>query len=62
MSPETDPLVTFAAWLKEAEATEPNDPNAMTLAATASHNAVTRPGRAAAKRAALVDLLVMLVI
>lgn len=32
MSPDSDPLVTFAAWLKEAEATEPNDPNAMTLA------------------------------
>jgi pyridoxamine 5'-phosphate oxidase len=31
MSPDTDPLVTFAAWLKEAEASEPNDPNAMTL-------------------------------
>jgi pyridoxamine 5'-phosphate oxidase len=32
MSPDSDPLVTFAAWLEEAEATEPNDPNAMTLA------------------------------
>jgi pyridoxamine 5'-phosphate oxidase len=31
MSPDADPLVTFAAWLKEAEASEPNDPNAMTL-------------------------------
>jgi pyridoxamine 5'-phosphate oxidase len=31
MSPDNDPLVTFAAWLKEAEASEPNDPNAMTL-------------------------------
>lgn len=32
MSPDVDPLITFAAWLKEAEASEPNDPNAMTLA------------------------------
>lgn len=31
-TPDTDPLVTFAAWLKEAQETEPNDPNAMTLA------------------------------
>lgn len=28
----TDPLALFAAWLAEAEGTEPNDPNAMTLA------------------------------
>jgi pyridoxamine 5'-phosphate oxidase len=28
----TDPLAIFAAWMKEAEASEPNDPNAMTLA------------------------------
>lgn len=27
-----DPFVLFAAWLKEAEAREPNDPNAMALA------------------------------
>ena len=27
-----DPLVIFDAWLKEAEASEPNDPNAMALA------------------------------
>lgn len=28
----TDPIPLFAAWLKEAEASEPNDPNAMALA------------------------------
>lgn len=28
----TDPFAEFAAWLKQAKATEPNDPNAMTLA------------------------------
>lgn len=27
-----DPFAQFAAWLKEAEASEPNDPNAMALA------------------------------
>jgi pyridoxamine 5'-phosphate oxidase len=27
-----DPLAQFAAWLKDAEASEPNDPNAMALA------------------------------
>lgn len=27
-----DPFVTFAEWLKEAEASEPNDPNATALA------------------------------
>jgi pyridoxamine 5'-phosphate oxidase len=27
-----DPLAQFAAWLKDAEANEPNDPNAMALA------------------------------
>ena len=31
--PETnDPIVQFQAWMAEAEAREPNDPNAMTLA------------------------------
>lgn len=30
--PETDPTALFAAWLAEAETTEPNDPNAMALA------------------------------
>jgi pyridoxamine 5'-phosphate oxidase len=28
----TDPFTIFAAWMQEAEASEPNDPNAMTLA------------------------------
>jgi pyridoxamine 5'-phosphate oxidase len=30
--PTTDPLGQFAAWLAEARASEPNDPNAMALA------------------------------
>ena len=30
--PEDDPYRLFQAWLTEAERTEPNDPNAMTLA------------------------------
>ena len=30
--PEEDPFALFAAWLREATASEPNDPNAMTLA------------------------------
>lgn len=30
--PDDDPLTCFAAWLAEAEASEPNDPNAMALA------------------------------
>ncbi len=29
---DTDPFALFGLWLKEAEATEPNDPNAMILA------------------------------
>lgn len=29
---ETDPFALFGRWLAEAEASEPNDPNAMTLA------------------------------
>jgi pyridoxamine 5'-phosphate oxidase len=29
---ETDPFALFGLWLKDAEATEPNDPNAMILA------------------------------
>lgn len=29
---DTDPIRLFQAWLTEAEGTEPNDPNAMTLA------------------------------
>ncbi|TXL71147.1 pyridoxamine 5'-phosphate oxidase [Vineibacter terrae] len=30
--PGTDPFDSFAAWFKEAEANEPNDPNAMAVA------------------------------
>jgi pyridoxamine 5'-phosphate oxidase len=30
--PDTDPFALFQAWLAEAEAKEPNDPNAMALA------------------------------
>ncbi len=30
--PGTDPFDSFAAWFKEAEASEPNDPNAMAVA------------------------------
>ncbi len=32
MTPENDPIVRFRTWLAEAEAGEPNDPNAMALA------------------------------
>jgi pyridoxamine 5'-phosphate oxidase len=32
MTPDPDPLVTFGRWLADAEESEPNDPNAMTLA------------------------------
>jgi pyridoxamine 5'-phosphate oxidase len=32
MSPQQDPFTLFATWMAEAEASEPNDPNAMTLA------------------------------
>jgi len=32
ITPRTDPFVLFQEWLKEAEGTEPNDPNAMALA------------------------------
>jgi len=31
-----DPFAMFQSWLKEAETTEPNDPNAMALATTAA--------------------------
>jgi len=31
-NPMEDPFALFGAWLKEAEASEPNDPNAMILA------------------------------
>lgn len=30
--PETDPIALFDAWFAEAQASEPNDPNAMALA------------------------------
>src|SRR5438477_1074856 len=36
MSGEIDPLEQFEAWLKEAEASEPNDPNGMALATAAA--------------------------
>lgn len=32
MIPENDPIARFRGWLAEAEAAEPNDPNAMALA------------------------------
>ena len=32
LDPAQDPLALFAAWLAQAHAAEPNDPNAMTLA------------------------------
>ena len=32
IAPGRDPFALFAEWLKEAEASEPNDPNAMSLA------------------------------
>jgi pyridoxamine 5'-phosphate oxidase len=32
---QTDPIVLFTAWLEEAKASEPNDPNAMALATVA---------------------------
>ena len=32
-----DPFALFAAWLAEAEASEPNDPNAMALATANAH-------------------------
>lgn len=34
--PPADPLAQFAAWLKDAEASEPNDPTAMALATSDS--------------------------
>lgn len=30
--PDADPIVLFRAWMEDAEKSEPNDPNAMTLA------------------------------
>jgi pyridoxamine 5'-phosphate oxidase len=39
ITPKDDPLALFEAWLKEAEKTEPNEPNAMAIAtADASGN------------------------
>ena len=32
ITPSDDPFALFAAWMKEAEASEPNDANAMALA------------------------------
>jgi len=32
MAESADPFSLFASWMKDAEASEPNDPNAMTLA------------------------------
>lgn len=34
LQPQTDPLELFRAWFAEAEASEPNDPNAMSVATT----------------------------
>lgn len=36
-SPPDNPLTAFAAWLSEAEKTEPNDPNAMSVATVDTH-------------------------
>lgn len=36
---QTDPLQTFARWMGEAEKSEPNDPNAMTLATSSAAGA-----------------------
>jgi len=35
ISPRTDPFVLFRSWMEEAQANEPNDPNAMSLATAA---------------------------
>ena len=35
--PDDDPFRSFAAWLAEAEESEPNDPNAMALATVDAH-------------------------
>lgn len=32
IAPADDPMTLFAAWMRQAEASEPNDPNAMSLA------------------------------
>lgn len=37
LQPQADPIGLFQHWLAEAEASEPNDPNAMALATTTAH-------------------------
>jgi len=37
LQPQADPIGLFQQWLAEAEASEPNDPNAMALATTTAH-------------------------
>ena len=37
LQPHADPMELFQKWLTEAEALEPNDPNAMSLATTTAH-------------------------
>ena len=37
LQPQADPMELFREWLTEAEASEPNDPNAMSLATTTAH-------------------------
>ena len=37
LQPQADPIDLFRTWLAEAEASEPNDPNAMSLATTTAH-------------------------
>lgn len=37
LQPESDPVALFQRWLAEAEASEPNDPNAMALATATAH-------------------------
>ena len=34
---ESEPFVLFGSWLKDAEASEPNDPNAVALATVDEH-------------------------
>lgn len=36
LQPQADPIELFHRWLTEAEASEPNDPNAMSLATTSA--------------------------
>lgn len=37
LQPLADPMELFRAWMAEAEVSEPNDPNAMSLATTTNH-------------------------